>query len=220
MVFLARRVDAERATPADPGFEPLTRGETRFADWTPRTLSPHEENVEVYSNCEQVELLLNGTSLGAKPRPADDAPRTWRVLFVPGKIEAIGRNNGKVAATQEFRTAGKAAKLQLSVNRERLTAEWDDVAYVTASVVNTNGVLVPDANGLIRFRITGPGVIAAVDNGDNASHELFQASERHAYQGRSIAIIRASAAGSRITISAMADGLKGSAVSVETGSKP
>ena len=71
MVKIARRVAPTARTPDDPGFEPLTRLQSQFCDWTPANLDAHEENVEVYSNCDSVELMLNGNSLGKKDKPRD-----------------------------------------------------------------------------------------------------------------------------------------------------
>ena len=189
-----------------------------YSDWTPANAAAHAENVEVYSNCEEVELVLNGKSLGSKPRPADDAARVWNVPFEPGTIRAIGKNKGRIVAMHKLRTAGKAARIMLAADRTRLTADWDDVAYFTASVVDENGVLVPGADQLVTFRAAGPGVIAAVDSADNASHEPFQASERHAFRGQCLAIVKASVAG-RIAVSATSPGLTGATVNIEAGGK-
>ncbi|HUE82636.1 MAG TPA: glycoside hydrolase family 2 TIM barrel-domain containing protein, partial [Pyrinomonadaceae bacterium] len=183
MVHATRRVAATPLPPTDPGYGLDRRPQVLFSDWTPRDTSPHEENVEVYSNCEEVELFLNGKSLGSKPRPADDAPRNWKVAFAPGILRAVGKNNGKAVATHELQTAGKAARVVLSVDRASITPHWDDVSYVTATVLDDAGVVVPDATDLITFKITGPGRVVAVDSGNNMSHEPFQASERRAYQG-------------------------------------
>jgi len=172
----------------------------------------------VYSNCEEVELTLNGKSLGTKPHPADDAARVWTVPFEAGTIRAIGKNKGKIVATHELRTAGKPAKLVLAADRGSLAPDWDDVVYVTASVVDDNGVLVPGADPLVAFRTTGPGVIAAVDSADNASHEPFHASERHAFQGQCLAIVKASGAG-RIAVTASAPGLAAATVNIEARGK-
>jgi beta-galactosidase len=79
---------------------------------------------------------------------------------------------------------------------------------VRATVVDAHGVLVPGASDLITFKITGPGVVAAVDNGDNASHEPFQAAERHAFQGQVVAFIKATAPSGKIVLTATAPGLK------------
>jgi beta-galactosidase len=221
MVHIVRRVAPPQAAPTDPGYEPGVRRpmQTLFSDWTPATAAAHEENVEVYSNCEQVELVLNGKSLGSKPHPADDAPRIWSVPFEPGAIKAIGKNKGQMVATHELHTAGKPMKIVLAADRGKLSPEWDDVVYVTASVVDENGVLVPGADQPIAFQVTGPGVIAAVDSADNASHEPFQASERHAFQGQCLAIVKASAGAGRIAVTASSPGLAAATVNIEAGGK-
>jgi beta-galactosidase len=216
VVHIVRRINPAQIAPVDPGFEPLVRRQAQFADWTPANAGPHEETVEAYSNCEEVELVLNGKSLGAKPRNADDSPRIWKVAWEPGTLKAIGRNRGAVVAEHELRTAGKPAKIMLAVDRTRLTPAWDDVAFVTATITDQNGIPVPGASDLISFKITGPGVIAAVDSGDNASVEPFLASARRAYQGRCYAMIKAGAARGKITLAASAPGLTGSSITIET----
>jgi beta-galactosidase len=218
MVHIVRRVAPRQASPVDPGYEAAARRQvqTLFSDWTPA--AAQAQNVEVYSNCEEVELVLNGKSLGSKPHPADDSARVWNVPFEPGTIRATGKNKGQIVATHELRTAGKPAKIALAADRSKLTRDWDDSVYVTASVVDENGVLVPGADHLVTFKTTGPGVIAAVDNADNASHEPFQASERHAFQGQCLAIVKASGAG-RVAVTASSPGLASATVNIEAGGR-
>src|ERR1039458_1296823 len=238
MVFITRRIATDSAGPTDPGYEPATQDALRrlqvlFPDWTPKNSTPHDENVEVYSNCKEVELFLNGKSLGSKPLNADASPRIWKVVYTPGTLKAVARNNDRVVATDELRTAGPPAKIQLSVGRAdpalrdqdaqqrvptdriRLTADWNEVAFVRATVVDAHGVLVPSATNLITFKVSGPGVIAAVDNADNASHEPFPAGERHAFQGRCVAFVKASAPSGKIVLTASAPGLKSDEVVIK-----
>ena len=94
----------------------------------------------------------------------------------------------------------------------------DVVAFVTATVADINGIPIPDASGRVSFSITGPGIIAAVDNGDNSSAESFHASERHAYQGRCLAMVRAVAARGKITLTASTPGLKDASITLKGGS--
>ena len=96
----------------------------------------------MYSNCASVELLLSGKSLGSKPLAADASARNWKVVFEAGTLQAVCPNG---AARDELRTAGKPAAVVLKVDRPRLTPSWDDVAYVTATVVDEHGVVVPPA---------------------------------------------------------------------------
>ena len=216
MVYIARRVAPTPTLPTDPGYDPLQerRPQVLFSDWSPRVVTAHDENVEVYSNCDQVELFLNGKSLGAKPRPSDDAPRNWKVPFEVGTLKAIGMNKGHIAATYELHTAGKPSRIMLSADRNSLTPLWDDVVYIAASVVDENGVLVPGASDLITFKLSGPGDVAAVDSGNNNSHESFQAMERNAYQGRCFALLKAKAASGKITLEASASGLKRNTITI------
>jgi beta-galactosidase len=175
--------------------------------------------VEIYSNCEEVELFLNDKSLGAKPINADASPRIWSVAYEPGRLKAVAKNVGKVVATDELRTAGKAARIILSADRMKLAPTWDDVAFVNATVVVENGITMPRANDLISFSISGPGVIAAVDSADNSSHEPFQASERRAYGGRCQALVKAATASGKITLTATAPGLEAAKISLEVVAK-
>jgi len=215
MVYAARRIASTAATPTDPGFEPLVQRQVLFADWTAQNAGPHEETVEVYSNCEQVDLVINGRSLGSQALPADASSRTWKVPYEPGILKALGKNKDQVVATHELRTAGMAAKIVLSADRTNLAPDWDDVSYVTATIVDANGAPVPNATDLIIFQLSGPGTIAAVDSGDNASHEPFQATQRKAFQGQCVAMVKAIGASVRITLTATAEGLAGSSVTLE-----
>jgi beta-galactosidase len=124
-------------------------------------------------------------------------------------------NNGKAVATDELHTAGKPARIILTTDRNRLAPIWDDVSYVTATIVDENGILVPNASDLVSFKLDGAGVIAAVDSADNASHEPFQATERRAYQGRCFALIKARASSGKITLSATAPGLSGTFITIK-----
>jgi beta-galactosidase len=214
MVKIARRAAPARRTAADPGFEPLTRLQSQFCDWTPENLDAHDENVEVYSNCDSVELFLNDKSLGAQAKPDDDSARAWKVPFATGTLKAVASDGGKVVANDELHTAGKPAKIILSTDHDALAPSWDDVAFVQATVVDENGVVVPRADNLVKFQITGPGMIAAVDNADNASHEPFHASERHAYQGICFAMIKATGDTGGIKLLASSDGLTGASVEI------
>ena len=217
VVYAVRRSSPAKKVPTDPGFVPAMAGQTQFADWTPEDRGPHEETVEVYSNCGEVELLLNGRSLGSRPRNADDAPRVWRVAWEAGTLEAIGRNGGSVAASHALRTAGQPAKILLAPDRPRLAPAWDEVAFVTAMVTDRDGTPVPDAAVEVSFQIDGPGVIAAVDSGDNASHEPFRAAGRRAFQGRCLAILRATAPRGTITVTASSPGLAPGRAAIEAG---
>jgi beta-galactosidase len=201
-----------RIAPTRPGRSPIDMG---FADWSPTDTTPQTERVNVFSNIEDVELFLNGKSLGTKPRDPSDAPREWQVPFAPGTIIATGKNkSGDQVATDELHTAGTPARLILTTERPTLPNDWDDIAYIRATVVDANNIPIPSATDLIDFKITGPGTIAAVDNGSLTDHDPFQTTKRHAYQGTCIAIVRATADTSDITVTASAANLADGAVKI------
>ncbi|MGC4072207.1 MAG: glycoside hydrolase family 2 TIM barrel-domain containing protein [Nibricoccus sp.] len=216
MVHLTRSMSERAPPPIDPGYETAAQIAVQAAqqkepemcsDWTPKDPKPHEEIVEVFSNCTDVELFLNDRSLGSLPILENARPRVWKVSYEPGVIRAVGKNAGTVVATHELRTAGEAAGLRLTPDRLRVKNAWDDVVRVEIEVIDAQGVRVPSANPLVQFSVTGPGVIAAVDNGDNASHESFQAPRRTAAGGRCVVYVKASASSGRIVLSAAASGL-------------
>jgi beta-galactosidase len=217
MVRIARRTAPNDRMPSDPGYggEEL-HTQVQFADWTPRNPNPHDETVEAYSNGEEVELLLNGKSLGAKTINANAAPRIWKFPFEPGTLKAVARDaKGKVVATDELRTAGKAAKIILSTQTQTLSPGFDNVAIVRARVVDADGITVPRADDLISFTVSGPGVIACVDNADPASTEPFQASQRYAYHGECVVFVKAASSSGKISVKAEAAGLKAGSVSIK-----
>ncbi len=214
VVHIVRRVAPEQRPVTDPGYEgsPNRRAPvfTLFADWTPTSTAPHEENVEVYSNCSEVELSLNGKSLGSKALPANASPRNWRVTWEAGAIRAVCKTE---AISDELRTAGKPAKIVLTSDSPKLSTSWDGVTYVTARVTDEVGVTVPNADPGIGFELSGPGRIVAVDNADNVSHESFQGNTRKAFHGVCVAVIRGTAKGS-VTIHAGSEGLAGGSVTL------
>ncbi len=216
VVHMVRRTSAGYVTPTDPGYETSVaqaeRRQSTWADWTPANTSPHGEDVEVYSNCRSVELLLNGKALGSQARALDDAPRVWHVPFEAGSIRAVCDGN---SAAEELRTAGRAARVVLTTEESFLPFDKEHVAYLTATVVDDAGNPVPRAHDLVTFQVSGPGAIVGVDNADNASQESFQGNQRHAFDGRCIAIVKATAASGRISVSAVAEGLSGSSVTMQ-----
>jgi beta-galactosidase len=172
----------------------------------PADQSPHEENVEVYTNASEVELFLNDRSLGRKSARRDIA-LNWKVPFAPGTLKAVALKEGKEVASDLLRTAGQPAKLVLSADKTDLTASWDDIAHVEVRVTDANGTVVPAAANMITFAIGGPGAILGVDNGSIVSHEPFLAPGRSAHQGRALALVRATAGQGKVTLRATAEGL-------------
>jgi beta-galactosidase len=209
VVYIVRRVAPTPLAPTDPGYEAqqYRPRQVVFADWTPVNPQPHEEQIEVYTNCSAVELFLNGHSLGSKPRNADASPIEWSVPFQVGSLRAMGSNDGAACATETLRTAGKPAKLTLTVEHARLSSSWDDIAYLRAAVTDENGTRVPNASSTLHFAVSGPGRILTTDNADNEYTSSFQQPDRAAFHGTAIAIVRATAPSGTVTVTVSSEGL-------------
>ncbi len=192
--------------------------------------------VMCYTNCDTVELSINGKSAGVKgyafPRPGmvgrygnypprARAPRTtadlhlsWDVPFEPGTLKAVGTKDGKVVATAEISTTGEPAALVLAVDRERIAANRRDVVHVEVRVVDGAGRTVPLASNEVVFEIAGEGRLIGVDNGDLSSDESYKSNRRRAYQGLCLAIVQSTGQPGPIRISASSVTLKPAAVQV------
>ena len=186
------------------------------ADWTPNDFDTYDNaKVNVYSNCDEVELFLNDKSLGSLPKPADDSPREWNVTFEAGTIKAIGKNNGKIVTQEEQTSAGKPAKIILTKSIPTLANNWDDVAFITATIVDEKGIRCANADNQIKFTITDSGKIIAVDNGNIINHDGYQGPATRAYQGKAIAIVKATKDSGTISIKAESEGLGQGSIPIE-----
>ena len=161
-----------------------------------------------YNNADEVELYLNGKSLGIQKKTGDDLHVMWRVKYQPGTLKAISRKNGKTVLTREIHTAGAPAKIELTADRSQIKADGQDLSFITAKILDKDGNVVPDADNKVNFKIAGEGSIASVDNGDPVSHDPFKADYRKAFHGLALAIVQAKEKAGTITLTASADGLK------------
>ncbi|NCD71448.1 DUF4982 domain-containing protein [Mucilaginibacter sp. R11] len=169
-----------------------------------------------YNHADEVELFLNGKSLGVKKKQGEDLHVMWRIPFEPGTLKAVSRLNGKVVLTQTINTAGKAAKIELIADRSNIKADGKDLSFVTVRILDKDGNLVPDAENRVNFKINGQGFIASVDNGDPVSHDPFKASYRKAFHGLALAIIQAKEKAGVVNLTAESDGLAGATLVIRT----
>jgi beta-galactosidase len=159
-------------------------------NWSQRTgqITP----VHVYTSGDEAELFLNGKSLGKKKKQPFTYRLRWDdVVYQPGKLKVIAYKNGAVWATDSVITTGKAADIHIEAGQTSILADGNDLAFITVRITDKNGLMVPDAKNELRFSIEGPGEIVATDNGDAADLTSFASSERRAFNGRCLVIVRA-----------------------------
>jgi beta-galactosidase len=174
--------------------------------------------VHVYTSGDEGELFLNGQSLGRKQKGQYEYRLRWDdVEYQPGTLKVITYKNGKEWATDEMKTAGDPAKLAASPDRAVIRADGHDLSFVTITVQDAKGVMAPRADNSIHFDISGPGEIAATDNGDATSFESFQSPDHKAFNGLCLVVVRSTRKAGDITLKASSAGLQGTAVTIKAG---
>ena len=177
------------------------------ANWNWQGYENKPLEVNVYSSCEEVELFLNGRSLGKKATNRSTAyTAVWIVPYRAGVLKAIGYNAGKRVSSSELNSAGQPTQIKLTPDRTRIAADGQDLSYVTVELVDDHGVRNPVAENLIRFAVAGPGQIVGVGNANPVSTESYQQPQRKAWQGRCLLIIKSGKQAGEIMLTASAKG--------------
>ena len=202
--------------------------ESRMADW-PRAMGrvPAVERwgwtddprpgipLEIYSNCDSVEVLLNGRSLGVRPIADPLVPALlWAVPNEEGTVEVRGRKAGAVAARFQLNTIGPPARLELTPDLSTVRAGGQQVSTVEVHVLDGNGNRIPDADLTVSFEVAGQGRLLAVASADLTDTTPVTAREVRLYQGRAVAVVRSGAGPGRITVRATATGVAPTEVTI------
>ncbi len=170
--------------------------------------------VLAFSNAKQVELFLNGKSLGTKDVPHDDYVE-WEVPYQPGQLVAKAYNNGQTVATDTQETTGAPASIQLSVDRTALQAGQEDAVVAKVSILDDKGRVVPDADNRVTFQLGEGGTILGVSNGNPADHDTDKADNRKAFHGRCIAVVEAGSQPGTLQLTATSPGLTSGSLNLE-----
>jgi beta-galactosidase len=207
-----------------------------FPHWNWKGLEGQIIPILCFTNCDTVELFLNGKSFGVKgyafprlgmeksygnypssamlPRSTADLHLSWDVPYESGALKAVGMKNGQLASTVEVFTAGDPAAVAISVDRDRIVADRRDVSHFTTEIVDDAGRTVPTADDEITFGVEGPGRLIGLDNGDPKSHESYKAKSRKAFNGRCLAIVQSAADPGEVRITASSQRLKSGSCSI------
>ena len=173
--------------------------------------------VFVFTSGDEAELFLNGQSLGRKKKGEEVRLRWDDVVYQPGELKVVAYKDGKEWAQDIVKTTGNAAKLLLSPDRTDLKADGHDLSYVTVTIADKDGQLVPRTHNLVEFEVSGPAEIVATDNGDATSLVSFQSPQRQAFNGLALAIIRTKAGqAGDITVKAKSEGLAPAEVTLKS----
>ncbi|MGA1983148.1 MAG: glycoside hydrolase family 2 TIM barrel-domain containing protein [Acidobacteriaceae bacterium] len=194
--------------------------------------------VTCYTNCDTVELFINGRSVGVRgyefPRygmqdrygniaPRDRALRTtadlhlsWDVPYEPGTLKAVGTKDGAAVVTMEVSTTGEPAAIRLSADRTEIMADRRDVAHIMVEVLDQQGRVVPMAENEITFDVQGEGKLIGVDNGNPQSHDSYKVNHCKAFNGLCLAVVQSAAKSGSIRIAASSPSLQSAALTVTT----
>ena len=160
-----------------------------------------------YNNADEVELYLNGQSLGKRSKTGEDLHVMWRVPYTPGTLKAVSRKQGKDVLTKEIKTAGEPVNIRLKADRSTIAADGKDLSFVTVELIDKDGNASPVANQLVKFTVVGEGAIVGTDNGDQNDHVSLKKPERHLFFGKCLAIVQSSKKSGNITLKAVVEGL-------------
>ena len=176
--------------------------------------------VYTYTNGDEVELFVNGKSIGVKKNSDKRKPNViyWDgVQYEPGTIKAVARKDGMVYAEHQLETAGKAVRLMMETEMPTWKADGMGLQYVKVYAVDVKGRVVPTYNGKVTFNVEGPARIIAVDNGNHSSDDLFDGNQKDLYEGFAMAILRSSKdQAGKVRISASCGGLKSASKTILT----
>lgn len=198
------------------------------------------ENIPVfsYTNCDEVELFVNGKSFGKKIKGVDKTPipinfidweggrykgdfmspyrLSWNVPYEAGALKVVGYIDGKKVVEKEIRTAGKPVKIELIPDRNLIKSDGEDMVFVTVRILDEMGNLCPNSDNLVEFELKGEGKIVALGNGNPATTESFQSNVRKAFSGQCMAFIKATTSPGEISLIAKSNGLQETSVKIQT----
>lgn len=169
--------------------------------------------VWVHANVDEVELLLNGTSLG-RQRVTPNAHLAWQVPYAPGTLEARGFTRGQQVLVDRRETTGAPSAITLTPDRATIDADGEDVSVIVVRVVDAQGRVVPVAGDEIEFTVSGAGTLIGLGNGDPSDHTPDKGTVRRAFNGLCMAIVQSGRNAGTITIRAAADGLAPASVDI------
>ena len=193
-----------------------------FPHWNLQGHEGEEIDLWAYSNCDEVELTVNGKKHGRQKMPKNGHLK-WKAVYKPGKVVAVGYKNGKRIMTQTIETTKPASKIVLKSDRQSISADGRDVAVITVEIQDSKGRTVPDACQMLNFSLTGDGRILGAGNGDPSYLGEDHPKEKDcrefsipAFNGLAQIILQSGHTPSDMTLTVMSDGLKADNIIIGT----
>ncbi len=168
-----------------------------------------------YNNADEVELFLNGESLGRKSKPEDVFHVFWRVPYKKGTLKAVSYLKGKEVLTREIKTTGEPVSLRLTADRSTIKADGRDLSFITVEALDADGNPVPVAENLIDFTIEGNGIIAGTDNGDPTDSNSLKKPSRKLFSGKALVVVQSKRQSGSIVLNASSAGLKAASLKLQ-----
>ncbi|NLO69612.1 MAG: glycoside hydrolase family 2 protein [Porphyromonadaceae bacterium] len=207
----------------EPNPEPRQIIETRWSvwptweSWNWPGFEGKNIQVEVYSKYQKVKLYLNNNLIGEKETTeAQEFKAIFDVPYKKGVLKAVGVDNGKELESKTLQTSDEPTQISLQADRKIITAGGQDLAYITVEIADKNGHRVPNADNRLNFEITGPGLIAGIDNADIKDIYPYVGNSRKAWKGRALVIIRSTKQPGDITLKVISDGLNESNIVIKS----
>lgn len=164
--------------------------------------------VWVYSDADEVELFVNGRSVGRREAGVKAKYKvTFDIVYEPGMLEAVAYKNGKETGRDKIETTGEPVAIELRADRTTIRSEYGDLCYITITAVDEKGRVVPYADNKVVVEVTGSGELIALGNADPLSTELFIGKERKLYKGRALAVVRSTGERGKFILEAKSEGL-------------
>lgn len=169
-----------------------------------------------YNNADEVELFLNGESLGKKAKEKDIYHVFWRIPYKKGTLKAVSYKDGKVVLSKEIKTTGDPVSIRLTADRQTITADGKDLSFITVEALDENGNPVPVADNMIKFFIEGDGAIIGTDNGDPTDSNSLKKLSRKLFSGKALAVVQSNKKSGKIILKAKSEGLKEATIEITT----
>lgn len=188
-----------------------------WESWTWPGREGKEIKVEVYSKYASVRLYLNDKLINELPTTlAQEFKATFSLPYEPGNLKAVGVSNGKELESTVLKTAGKASKIKLTPDRTKLKSDGQDLSFVIVELVDQNGILQPNVDNQLTFKVEGPGVIVGVDNANLQNADSYVGNTRKAWHGRAMVVLRATHENGSIKLTVSTPGLPDATTTIKT----